>query len=419
MNDRPHVLIVNQHGENRGDESAMRAMIDGLETGLGPARYTIVVQFRDTNLAVPFRESVTLLHLRMPLMEMAGLFAYGALRRLGLSLRLLLTARTRPIVAAYESADLVLSAPGGPYFGDIYADHEIVHWFYVWLATVYRKPLFLYAPSAGPFRIRWLNLVRRHLFRRFDVLCVREAISAGFLEALLGKETRIEVTADAAIQQRIAPCRRDEYFRDGRSSLTARTLVAVSAIEYKFPGEADPAAKQRRYDDALAQCLRHLADTRSCHFLFVPQLYGGAHDDAPYLRRLAERLPANASWELVDQTLDSDGQRAIFGMADLCIASRYHPQIFAASAGVPGICIYYEHKALGFMSLLGLEDFAFDIRDPDATSMCRKLDEVLERRDTLARQIDERMPAIRARSRRTTELAVALFRATSAAGTRP
>lgn len=418
MNDRPHILIVNQHGENRGDESAMRAMIDGLETELGPVHYTIVVQFRDTGLTVPFRESVTLLHLRMPLIDMAGLFTYGLLRRVGLSLRLLLTSRTRPIVAAYETADLVLSAPGGPYFGDIYADHEIVHWFYVWLATVYGKRLFLYAPSAGPFRIRWLNLVRRHLFRRFDVLCVREAISAGYLEALLGKGAAINVTADAAIQQRIEPRRRDEYFRDARAPLASRVLVAVSAIEYKFPGEADPAVRQQRYDEALAQCLQHLADSRSCHFLFVPQLYGGVHDDAPYLRRLAARLPANTSWELVDQTLDSDGQRAIFGMADLCIASRYHPQIFAASAGVPGICIYYEHKALGFMRLLGLEDFAFDIRDPDAAAMCRKLDEVLQRRDALARQIDERMPAIRTRSRRTTELAAALYRATSTAGTR-
>ena len=412
--DRPHVLIVNQHGENRGDESAMRAMIDGLESALGPARYTIVVQFRDTSLVVPFRESVTLLHLRMPLIEMAGLFAFGALRCIGISLRMLLTSRTRRIVAAYESADLVISAPGGPYFGDIYADHEIVHWFYVWLATVYRKKLFLYAPSAGPFRIGWLNLVRRRLFPRFDVLCVREAISAAYLTALLGDGSEIHVTADSAIQQRIEPCRRDDYFRDERGSLAARTLVAVSAIEYRFPGEADPASMQLRYDDALTQCLRHLAASKQCHFLFIPQLYGAAHDDAPYLRRLAAQLPAGTSWELVDPALDSNMQRAIFGMADLCIASRYHPQIFAASAGVPGICIYYEHKALGFMNLLGLEEFAFDIRAPNATAMCQKLDEVLARRDALARQIEERMPALRARSRQTTEMAVALYRGSRA-----
>jgi polysaccharide pyruvyl transferase WcaK-like protein len=294
----PHFLIVNQHGENRGDESAMRAMIDGLEQALGPARYTAVVQYRDTSLTVPFRESVTLLQLRMPLPEMAGLFAFGALRRLGIAMRSLLSARTRPIVEAYERADMVISAPGGPYFGDIYADHEIVHWFYVWLATVYRKPLFLYAPSVGPFAIRWLNPVRRRLFRRFDVLCVREGISGRYLEALLGRGREVHVTADAAIQQEVAPRRRADYFGGERAALAARYLVAVSAIEYRFPEDADPAARQRAYGDALVQCLQHLATRKGCHFLFIPQLYGGAHDDSPYLRALAARLPEGARWRI-------------------------------------------------------------------------------------------------------------------------
>lgn len=388
----------------------MRAMIDGLERALGGARYTLIVQFQDTSLQLPFKEDVTLLHMKMPYSHFLGLVLYSVFRWTGVKMPFLLSTDTREIIRSYEEADMVMSAPGGPYFGDIYHRHEIVHWFYVWLAHVYRKPLFLYAPSAGPFRIRWLNAIRRYLYRKFDVLCVREEISRDHLVKLLGEDADIHVTADSAIQQYIEPGRRDEYFTGERSALADGYLVAVSAIQYRFPGEQDPAAAQARYTDILMQCLHHLDSRKDCHFLFIPQLYGAAHSDVPYLESLASRLPEGASFEIVDPSLDSEAQRRIFGMADLCIASRYHPQIFAATAGVPGICIYYEHKAQGFMSFLGLDDFAFDIRKLDAGRMCERLDEVLERREQLVAHIRERIGPIRERSGRTSELAAGLCR---------
>ena len=144
--------------------------------------------------------------------------------------------------------------------------------------------------------------------------------------------------------------------------------------------------------------------------MFIPQLYGRVHTDVPYLESLATLLPECASWEIVDSSYDSNMQRSLFGMADICIASRYHPQIFAATAGVPGICIYYEHKAIGFMSFLGMQEFAFDIRNLDAQAMCTKLDEVTERRNELSNLLRERIIPVKERSRKTTVLAAKLFK---------
>lgn len=386
----------------------MRAMLDGLETVLGNAGFTLIVQFQDTSLEIPFKEDVTTLHMKMPYSHFLGLVLYSGFRLSGLRFPFLLTANTRRIVLAYEHADIVISAPGGPYFGDIYYKHEIVHWFYVWLACLYKKPLFLYAPSAGPFNKRLLNIVRKYLFRKFDVLCVREEISRDHLVNLLGKDTKIHVTADSAIQQSIEPCPRDEYFTGDRSGLADKYLVAVSAIQYRFPGADDPETQQARYTEILLQCLHHLAGKRDCHFLFIPQLYGRMHSDVPYLEYLAGQLPGHASRELVNPGYDSTMQRRLFGMADLCIASRYHPQIFAATAGVPGVCIYYEHKAQGFMSFLGMEDFAFDIRNLDAALMCAKLDEVIEDHDRLSALLDSRIGPVQERSRKTSLLAAGL-----------
>jgi polysaccharide pyruvyl transferase WcaK-like protein len=241
------------------------------------------------------------------------------------------------------------------------------------------------------------------MLRRFaEPLCVREHTSAQHLHELLGDSVVVEVTADAALQERYEPFDRAEYFTEDRAALADRFVVAISARDQQSP----------RYDDAFRGAMVHLHEVRSAHFVLLPQLYG-AHSDVAYLRRLAAGLPAGVSWEIVDPTLDSIGQRRVIAMVDLCIAGRYHPQVFAASAGVPGVCIYYEHKALGFMRTLGLEDLCIDAAALDASALVQKVDVALDRSEELAEKLRNREPSLRAAALRTTELATAVLRDSS------
>jgi len=403
------ILIVNQHGENRGDEAAMRAMLSSLERELGNVTFDVVVQFKDRSLTMSFPQDVHLHHMIMPITHALGFGLYAVAKLFKLELPVLLSARTRKVIEAYQSSDMVISAPGGPYFGDIYYKHELAHWFYIWLAGLYKKPLFLYAPSAGPFAIKVMNLVRKFFYKKFDVLCVREEISQGYLQKLLGDALTVHVTADSALQETLEPYDRKQYFTGERASLAKKYLVSVSAIQYKYPGEKNVAERQTEYTQVILKCMEHISLKRTCHFLLFPQLYGCVHSDVPYLEQLGRGLKSNVSWEIADPGLDSDMHRRLFGMTDLCIASRYHPQIFAATSSVPGICIYYEHKAIGFMSLLGLQDFAFDIRTLDVEVMCDKLNEVIDNHDRLSEQINKRVKLIREQARLTTRLAVDLY----------
>ena len=404
-----HILIVNQHGENRGDEAAMRAMINGLEKKMGKIKFTIVVQFQDTSLHIPIKKDVKFIHMKMPYINMLGLFLYSAVMLFRIKLPFLLSSDAKIIIESYKSAHMVISAPGGPYFGDIYYKHELVHWFYIWIAHQYKKPLFLYATSAGPFNIKPMNIVRKYLYGKFGVLCVREEISQRYLQRLLGDDVIIHRTADSAIQESLEPYKRADYFKEQKKSLANKYLVSVSAIQYVYPGERDVAQRRKEYTQIMLQCLKHIGARKDCHFLFFPQLYGQVHSDVPYLEEFGQMLPSNFSWEIVDPDANSDIQRRLFGMTDLCIASRYHPQIFAGCNGVPGICIYYEHKALGFMSLLGLKDFAFDIRNLDAEAMCAKLDEAMERHNELAALMMKNIVEIQDQARKSTKLAIEYF----------
>ena len=61
-----HVLVVNQHGDNTGDEAALRAMLDGLADRLGPVRFTVLHQFREASSCIETTHDVTWQRLVLP-----------------------------------------------------------------------------------------------------------------------------------------------------------------------------------------------------------------------------------------------------------------------------------------------------------------------------------------------------------------
>ncbi len=400
-----HILIVNQHGDNRGDEAAMRAMVYAFVDRLGDVRFTILHQFRNRELRPSLDAPVEWHSLVLSPIQALYLTALALAHYLGLGRSSIGRSTASRICAAYESADLVVSAPGGPYFGDIYASHELVHWYFVWLAGLFRRRVFLYATSVGPFKNKFLNPIRRWLFRRFDGVCVREEVSAGYLRNFL-PDLQVTVTADSALQRKPMP--RGEP--DGRSE--EKLVVAVSAREHQFPNARDASMRQsqkEQYLNVLDAAIVHIANRQPSRFLLFPQLYGGRHSDVEFLRALSRRLPDGFDFEIVDPDADADEQQNLFAQADLCIASRYHPQIFAAAAGVPGICISYEHKMIGFMRRIGLERFAFPIDELDEVTVLSALDEVLANRSTLREHLLRETAKLRKVSARTTDLAIELL----------
>ena len=58
----------------------------------------------------------------------------------------------------------------------------------------------------------------------------------------------------------------------------------------------------------------------------------------------------------VDPARDAQAQRGLVAAADLVLAGRYHPLVFAVSAHVPVVPIAYQHKATGVAEAAGLGD---------------------------------------------------------------
>lgn len=376
------VLIVNQHGDNRGDEAALDAMLHGIETRFPNAEFTVIHQFQDDTSARKMRPEAQWISLRLRPIEAARLVLYLAFRVLGLRPRFLLGRVGKETIRAYERADIVISAPGGPYFGDLYINHEPVHWLYVWMGALHRTPCFLYATSAGPFQKKWANPFRRFTYRRFHTIFVREEISASYIRALFGNRKRnieVHVSVDSALQVAVSP----------RARESQRKLIVVSAINWHYNGAADVASRRESYDQSIADAINVLAQDSPSDVIFVPQLHSTNHRDSPYLSHLAEVTqrtvaPKDVSVSVIDESTDMRTQRALFASADYVIAGRYHPAVFALSAGIPQICIAYEHKALGLLTLAGLNDVVLNIEDVTSESLLAIAHHLISQQEDIA-----------------------------------
>jgi polysaccharide pyruvyl transferase WcaK-like protein len=402
--DKPHVLVVNQHGDNRGDEAALLAMCSGIEAELGPTQFTVIHQFNNAAAGPMLRPDAQWITLKLPVGEAIRLMAYLALRVFRLRPQFLLGSLGQKTIHAYETADVVVSAPGGPYFGDLYIGHEAVHWLYVWIAKLHRVPAMLYATSAGPFHKKWANPFRRYTYRCFSRLFVREEISAGHIRGLFAGRrhgVNVEVSIDSALQVAIAP--QERQHADAQ-------LIVVSAIHWPYPNDPSPQLRQKEYDTSVIEAVKIFAESRPTHVVFVPQLYGSMHRDTPYLEALARLLPANISCEVLSDTKSSNEQRALFAAADWVIAGRYHPAVFAVSAAVPVLCIAYEHKATGVLQAAGVPDAVMSIDEVTVEVVQDKARELLAARADLSARLQVAQVALREVSSRTSSAVAELVR---------
>jgi colanic acid/amylovoran biosynthesis protein len=398
-----NILIVNQHGDNRGDEAALDGMLRGLASQLGDVNFTVVHQFANPAAGPAFRQDVTWIPHRITILEAVRLVLYAVVRLTGVRAKFLLGRVGRDTINAYEQADVVISAPGGPYFGDMYINHEFVHWLYVWLARMHKKPCGLYATSAGPFKKKWANPFRRFTYRCFDVLYVRENISAGHIKELFGScLINVNVSVDSALQVEVPPAERDH-----------RRLIVVSAINWTYKGASDVLHRQRVYNASIVAAAQTLASDQSARVVFVPQLHGTRHRDTPYLSQLASDLqskvdPERVQVEVWDENLDMMSQRTLFAAADFVIAGRYHPAVFALSAGVPQVCIPYEHKATGVLALANLSDVVIPIEEVTQESLVARAQYVLDNAESIRERSHRAAVSLRSLSSETSRAIAAL-----------
>jgi polysaccharide pyruvyl transferase CsaB len=297
------------------------------------------------------------------------------------------------VVPEVERLDLLLLGGGGILYDD--EAHNYVR--EVSLAQERGIPTMAYAIGAGPLRSRDDRLVVREALNGMGAVTVRDTETKRLL-AEVGVRLPIEVTADPALL--LTPLPFTEEMLRSEGVAMGQRLVGMSVRE---PGGAAPNLEQSPYHLTLANAADFVVDRFEAHVVFVPMEradVGHAH------RVMAEMAEPDRATVLHGRY----GPRQLLGLMDhleLAVGMRLHFLILAAIAHVPLLALPYASKVVGLFEALEL-DVPSNLQH-HAGPLLAALDRLWDSREDLRKVLQERVPDLQERARRTSEVALAVL----------
>jgi polysaccharide pyruvyl transferase CsaB len=305
--------------------------------------------------------------------------------------------RTRGEMVA-ELARLDLLVLGG---GGILYDRDAEEYLReVLIATELGVPVILYAISAGPLTT---HSARRGVQRALNaspapIITVRDRLGHRLLEDL-GVTPEIHLTADPAFllepeELSVGALRAEGVDFD-------RHLIGFSVRE---PGPAAPDIRPDDYYALLANAADFMVERYDADVLFVPM----EKTDVQHSHAVVAQMQYAERAEILRRRYSPRQILSLMGHLEFAVGMRLHFLIFAALRGTPFAALPYASKVTGL-----LEDL--DMPSPPLESigigqLIGRIDRAWDTRGELRAKIEERVPALRVRARRTNELLLELLR---------
>lgn len=301
----------------------------------------------------------------------------------------------REMIPQIEALDLLILGGGGILY-DRDAEEYLRE---VTIANELDVPVVLYAISAGPLEAQGS---RRAVQAALNVtpppiITVRDRLGYRLLEDV-GVTGEIHLTADPALLLEPAELSVEALRSEGVD--LDRHLVGFSVRE---PGPAAPDIRPDDYYALLANAADFVVERYDAEVLFVPmELVDVQHSHAVVAHmRNAERAEVLRRRYTPRQILD------LMGRLELAVGMRLHFLIFAALQCTPFAALPYASKVSGLLEELGMP--TPPLGSIGIGQLIARIDRTWDTRDELRARLRERVPALRARARRTNDLILALL----------
>lgn len=353
------ILYVNQPLNNRGDESAHRALIRRL-LGSFPDLYV-----KQIDVGVK-RATVEEFNVHLPNMEyeilspgkgykkiMVAAFRYHIPWIINFHPTL------RVLAERIKESDMVLCSPGGISMGGF---HNWYHVALLKMAKYYQKPIAYFGRSIGPFvgdsaDEKLFNRWSFELLHYFGYLSLRDSISLkiaqddGLENAILTTDSAFLETPRVSIPDEI------KELIEGKKYMVF--VPNQLTWHYKYNS-----VNQDLIDDFYYGIMDYILERdSSIHIVMLPQTYGSRINDANYFVSLSERYKTMGRVHPLGESYGSDLQQTIISNAEYVIGSRYHSIVFAINNDRPFVSLSYEHKMSGLLQILDASKYMVDITD--------------------------------------------------------
>ena len=356
------VFIIHAHTANRGDEAAVKAMVDEILFAKPDTEITIAINGRTFYPAMN------------PRVKQIGRFpaVHSMMAKIEYPLfvntfgKICFTPAAKNFKKALLDADLVIHAPGGPSIGDIYSDAEKIYLDRLDMVRRLGKKYMFYAPSMGPFQDETRKLKRKEILIGAQKVILRDPISFKFVQEFCPK-CHPQLALDSAFQHEVDECvnrrKLEEYTALKKFMSKHEKNVGVTITDLQWHPQYKETAIAEQIKTAFRDFVAYL-DRKEYGVVFIPQLYGSGDDST-----LMKEFETENNGFVIEANLekyDTYFQQYVIEKLTAVVGMRYHSNIFSAKMSVPFVSISYEQKMRGFMESMDLMDYCIRVDDISA-----------------------------------------------------
>ena len=397
-----NILVIHSHNANRGDEAAVKAMVDELLIKYPGATITI-----SNNGFTPYPgmpENVIQID-RFPKLEsrMAQLEFFIVLLFKG---KFAFTKEARKFIRALKEADVVLHAPGGPSIGDTYFKAEKL---YLWRLNLIRRmgiPYIFYAPSMGPFNCTSRNKLRKEVISGAERIVLRDPISVIYVKDFL-PGVEVEQALDSALQNDIDIDKNERKYNNYPELKNFienhEKCIGITITDLKW----HPVHKNEKIIEQIPTAFKAFITQKvkeGYGVVFIPQLYGNLNDT-----KVMNDYMLDSDTFMIDafsEERDTYFQQYVIGKLYAVVGMRYHSNIFSAKMGIPFVSVSYEQKMKGFMQSIGLSEYCIDLNELSEKTLFAKFGQLEANHDAYKNRLKNIHSDMKQQAYKTTEIVV-------------
>lgn len=367
-----NILLINQPLNNRGDESAHKALVRRILESRPNVMITCIWVAVENIIN---NDNIESFKVKNPRIKYQIIQPYGFWKASSIYIRLLhyyMKTRSKwickiyptfhKLLSYYKSADLVFCAPGGICMGGF---QDWRHLFMLSLAKDLNKPLIYYGRSFGPFpevtsSNREFKKISLEMLNYFSFLSIRDNKTEELAKTL--KLKKYYVTVDSAFLSSV----RVQIPNELRSKIDTDDYIVFvpnSLIwHFAYKDKVSYSSVLKFYCTLLDIMFKYYQNSR---IIMLPQTFGRKDrlgNDVNLFRDIAKKYNDNRL-VVIEDKYDSDVQQSIISKAKFVCGARYHSIVFAINQSRPFIALSYEHKIAGLLKTLGCSDKMIDITD--------------------------------------------------------
>ena len=402
----PTILLINFHStKNSGDLALLEAAIRQLQSNFDlpqvivSANYPQEEYFSENDISVVYSPA-TLIYSNHSLWRQVFIWL------IGLIISCYSAYSTRPkaisnasnpwrkLAASYASADLIVSCPGNQFLSmGRFGWPMIVSATAVYLAILFKKPLYVMPQSIGPFRRSWERRLMKWLYQHARLVFLRDGVSFQLAKDLGLPSDRLLHVPDLALAGEPISDRGSIPLPNKPTIDPARGFIGVTVIRKllkTLKGE-----EIEKYHTALAGALTFMVRKYDPNILFIPQVTGPteAEDDRIAARLIRDRMgiPIVRVY-LFEDHLSTVELKALYRHMDIMVASRLHSGIFSLSVGTPTLFIGYLTKTRGVIEDLDMGEWLIELDRFEEAELVHKLEKLWQNRIQVREEINRCLP---------------------------